>query len=116
MWPRDLELTLTLWLLASPFVFAHGSDAARWVIDLGCGAIVAALALLPRWRRLRRVHLLQLLPAAWLAASGWSGAPAPAAQNDLVVALVLAMLAVLPSDANLPPRAWQALEQRGGAT
>jgi hypothetical protein len=115
MWPRDLELTLALWLLVSPFVFGHGGDAAAWATDLACGAAMVAFALLPRWRPLRRAHLLHAAPAAWLAAFGWLRAPAPAAQNELVVALLLIMLAIIPSDANAPPRGWRALERGGVA-
>jgi hypothetical protein len=116
MWTRDLELTLALWLLVSPFVFGHDQDVAWWATDLGCGTATLLIALLARWERLRRVHLLHLITAAWLAVFGWTRSPAPAAQNELVVGLLLALVAILPSEANAPPRSWRALAARGGTT
>lgn len=115
MWPRDLELTLALWLLVSPFVFGHPDDAGWWATDLVCGAAMVVFALLSRWRPLRRAHLLHLVLVAWLVGYGWSRSPAPAAQNELVVGLLLLMVAVIPSEANTPPRGWRGLSAGGAA-
>ncbi len=107
MWPRQLELTLALWLLVSPFVFGHAGDTGWWATDLLGGYAAAMFALLPYWRPLRRVHLLNLAIAAWLIVYGWARAPAPAAQNELTVGVLLALIAVIPSEASQPPPRWR---------
>lgn len=104
-WPRWLEVALAVWLLAAPFALPRAANV--WT-DLACGALVLALAAASLRAPDRRPHLLTLLVAAWLAAAGWVGAPAPAAQNELVLALTLAMTAILPTRAVEPPREWLA--------
>lgn len=94
MWARQLELTLGLWLLVSPFVFGHAGDTASWATDLLCGYAVAILSLLPRWTALRRAHLLNVPIACWLVVTGALRAPAPAALNELAVGVVLVVLAL----------------------
>jgi uncharacterized membrane protein len=105
MWARDVEFALGAWLVVSPFVFGHrGALAAH---DFVCGSAIATLALLSYWRRARRAHLLELAIAAWLVASGWiasSEGAGASAQNHAVLGLVLTMLAIVPSEANRPPR------------
>lgn len=111
MWARDMELMLGLWLLASPFVFAHRADAPHlWAHDLALGAAIAAIALAAHWTPLRRLHLLLLPVATWLIAFGWwatRDALAAAPQNWIVVGLVLAMFAIVPSCASDPPESWR---------
>jgi len=108
MWARDLEIGLAAWLAVGAFVF----DApAALVRELAVAAIVLALALASYARRTRRAHLGSLGIAAWLIGEGWwtgSAVTAPLAQSHLVVGLVLAMLAVVPSEASRPPTAWRA--------
>lgn len=117
MWARDVELCLGLWLWISPFVLRHGEDARLWANDLVCGTLLVLLPLLSYGRRTRRAHLLELLVAAWLVGVGWAASaaasaaegPAPAAaQNHVVVGLLIAMLAIVPSQASLPPEPWRA--------
>lgn len=97
MLARQLELTLAVWLLVSPFVFGHAGDTLWWATDLLCGYAVAILSLLPRWSALRRAHLLSLPFACWLVVVGALRAPAPAALNELVVGVALAALVLLPA-------------------
>jgi hypothetical protein len=59
-----------------------------------------------------RAHLLNILVALWLLGFGYFGfgEPAPpAAQNNIVVGLILLMLAIIPSEATLPPKGWREL-------
>jgi O-antigen ligase len=111
MWPRVVEVMLGLWLAASPFIFRHPPDQkALWVRDLACALVVVCLALPSFWRRTRRAHLGILAVGAYLALSAFlsDANPPPAAlQNDLIVGIVLLMLAILPSEATLPPPAWR---------
>ena len=69
-----------------------------------------ALAGLACWGRTRRAHLGQFVVAAWLVGFGYlaGGHPAPPAyQNEMFVGLTLALFAVIPTDANQPPRLWR---------
>jgi hypothetical protein len=110
MWPRASELVLAGWLAASPFVLGHidGPPMLRlsdW-ISAAAIAVCALASLTERWRRL---HLAELLVAAWLLGFGYLASPEalPALQNNILVAMVLAMLAIIPGEANQPPRAWR---------
>jgi hypothetical protein len=117
MWPRDLEFSLGLWLLFSPFIFGHDDGATGlWATDLLCGAFVLIVALLAYHPRLRYVHLAQLLPALWLIVGGWLAAQEgfpPASQNQIVVGLLIAMIAIVPSKTDQPPEAWRRLGDAG---
>ena len=111
MWPRVVEVMMGLWLAASPFIFRHPPDQeALWVRDFLCALAVISLGLLSFWRRARRAHLGILAVGAYLVLAAFlsDASPPPAAlQNDLLVGVVLLMLAILPSEASLPPRSWR---------
>jgi hypothetical protein len=111
MWARTTEVMLGAWLAASPFIFRHSpEEPLLWWNDLGSALLVVTLSLLSFWSRMRRAHLLNILVALWLvgfAYFGFGSPPPPAAQNDLVVGLLLLMLAIIPSQATLPPRGWR---------
>lgn len=118
MWARVVEIMLGLWLVVSPFVLRHDMDETLpWAVDLTAGTVVVVLALGSFHARLRRLHLLELLVAASLLAFGWLGGgldPEPAHRNWVVLALLLAMVAVVPSHAHDPPRAWQRYYEEKG--
>jgi hypothetical protein len=101
---------LGFWLMASPFIFRYAEKGERSPAnELLCGLAVVVLGLLSFWNRTQRMHLLILLVAAWLILSGYlSGYPSPpAAQNQIVVGLVLGMFAIIPNRANEMPDAWR---------
>lgn len=110
MWPRTVELMLGVWLTISPFVF-RGTQ--RWIEysinDAISGGLVIACSLLAFWPPMRRANLGTLVVAAWLVTYGYFSAARPgppAAQNDIVVGLLLAVFAILPTRANEPPDGW----------
>ena len=110
MWPRVVELMLGLWLLASPFIFQHGDAGALWKNDLACGFLVITFSCMSFAKKLRRAHLATLGLGLWLASFGYFYAPHPlpgAAQNAIVVGLLLVMIGVVPSEASTPPRGWR---------
>jgi hypothetical protein len=108
MWPRVAEVALGCWLLLTPFVFretqAVGSYSVNAVVS---GSVVILASLLSFWDRTRFAHIVTLFVSLWLAAHGyfWAERPGPpAAQNELVVGLLLLLFAVLPNEINAPPR------------
>jgi hypothetical protein len=119
MWPRVIEVMLSCWLAISPFVFA--SPSGRTVLiswnSLTCAAAVALLALLSFWRPLRRAHLGICGVALWLILFAYfkSAYPvAPAFQNYVITGLLLAMFAIIPSEANQGPEVWRHAPARVG--
>lgn len=113
MWARVIELTLACWLAMSPFVFGHRSDETMlWVIDFGAAFAIAAAALVSFHERYRRAHLLHFATASALITivlvTG-DAPPVPALQNYVVVALLLMMFGVVPSNSTQPPEGWREL-------
>jgi hypothetical protein len=118
MWPRVAEIVLAGWLAASPAVFGHvGGPAMLRTSDWICAAAIAACALGSFVERWRRLHLAELLVAGWLMGFGYlaSSEPLPALQNNILVAMVLMMFAIVPNQANRPPRAWAEILERNEA-
>ncbi len=110
MWARIVEFMLACWLALSPFVFAHRSDATLlWTSDLTCAFLVALFSLLSFNQRLNKMHLGNLLVAFWLiwVAFSWEFPHEKAIQNNLVLAMLFLMLAIVPSESHLPPRPWR---------
>jgi hypothetical protein len=110
MWARVIEIMLACWLAVSPFIFRHAASERRlWWTDLGCALAVSILSLLSFWPPLRHANLAIISVGLWLIGFGLLAAPyptPPALQNDILVGLLLLMLAIVPNEANLPPRAW----------
>jgi hypothetical protein len=122
MWARVIEVMLGCWLAMSPFIFRHaGDERVLWFNDLFSAFAVVVLALVSFSSELRYAHLAIVVVALWLIGFGFwaSGYPTPSAlQNDILVGLLLLMFAIIPNEANLPPRAWRSLlvgTQRSGA-
>lgn len=106
MWPRICEALLGAWLLASPSFFG---DSSSWAMR-SAGLLIVLLALASFSNAFRRAHLATVLVAALLIAFSYLAAPMPhsaGVQNDILVGLVLLMIAIIPSEANQPPRAWR---------
>jgi hypothetical protein len=111
MWPRVVEIMLGCWLLVTPFVFratpALGDYAMNAVVS---GAFIAAASILAFWRPLRVAHLATLAIAAWLTLHGYFSADRPgppAAQNEIVVGLIVLLFSLLPNHINDPPASWR---------
>jgi hypothetical protein len=111
MWPRIVELMVGVWLLLSPFVFRHDArELALWWVDLASGSAVIACSLVSFWSPLRRAHFATLGVALSLIAAAFAeggGSSTSAQQNHVMVGLVLAMFAIVPSQTNLPPHSWR---------
>lgn len=109
MWARLLEMVLGLWLVASTAVFADPGHGVV-VLNLVLGALVVLLAGLSFLPKLRSAHAGSVAVAVLLAAWGWASFPRPgpaAAQNQILTALLLGLVAFVPSQAGEPPPAWR---------
>ncbi|HEY4255514.1 MAG TPA: SPW repeat protein [Chlamydiales bacterium] len=107
MWARIIELMLACWLSLSPFIFHHPSESTfLWNNDLVCGAFVALLALLSFWNPIEKIHLAIFPISVYLVIAAFTNSPSPAIENHLVLGLLLAMLSLVPSHAESPPRQW----------
>jgi hypothetical protein len=111
MWARVIELMLGIWLLISPFIFRETAAVGNfWSTDVSTGSAVILLSLLSFWRPLSRSHLATGVLAMWLIVWAWFAAARPgppAAQNEIVIGLLLVMLAIVPNEASLPPESWR---------
>lgn len=111
MWARVSELMLGAWLVISLFVFRDTPHLERYVAnDMICGSLAILFSVLCFWEPTRRAHLATFALGAWLALFGYFSADRPgppAAQNDLVVGLLLMIFAVVPTEASRPPIPWR---------
>lgn len=106
------------WLLASPFIFRHeAAHTALWVNDMLCGLGAVAVGFFSFWRRTWWAHFLLLPLAGWLIVYAYlAGLPSPpSAQNQIVVALLLAMFAIIPNDIDRMPADWRKFYEDEGA-
>jgi hypothetical protein len=115
MWARVIEMMLGIWLLLSPFIFRNTTAVDKfWSTDVITGSAVVLLSLLSFWRPMGRSHLATGILALWLVIWAWFAAARPgppAAQNEIVVGLLLLMLAIVPNEASLPPESWRRPER-----
>lgn len=110
MWPRIVELLMGAWLLASPLVLENAPGGVDRVVTWLSGVAVLALSGSTFAERFRRNHLGNLVVAAALIAWGWSQAPRPGpawAQSLILTGLLLGLVAVVPTQASLPPEGWR---------
>lgn len=109
MWPRIVEIALGLWLMVSPAVVGQGAGG-RWVPWIVGAVIVALAGSTFVSRRFRLLNVAQLPVAAFLIVWGWSQTPRPgpaSAQSLLLTGLVLALMAVVPTEATRLPEGWR---------
>lgn len=115
MWPRVVELLAGLWLIASPWVIgAGGAVEGRWVPWIA-GAVVLVLSGSSFSPRFRMNHLGTLAVAFVVIGWGWFQTPRPGpvwAQNLMLTGLVLALMAVVPTEASRPPEGWKPYAER----
>jgi hypothetical protein len=102
---------LGLWLLVSPFIFAHASaQTSLWVNDLMAGGALMVLSLASFWQPTAWAHLLIIPLGGWLVLFGRlaHSSPLPAAfQNEIVIGLLVTMFAFVPNEASEPPSVWR---------
>lgn len=123
MWPRAVELMIAMWLLMSPYIFGHDPAAkGLWVSDFACAAVIFTASSLSFWKtqpKLRWAYLTNIAVSLWLIAFGYlaGGYPtAPGYTNELIVGLVLLLFAIVPNEADQPPRSWREFYARRART
>lgn len=112
MWARIVEFMLAMWLLLSPFIFR--GEPRHSLTAVSMGGIVGLFSLLSFWRPLRHSHLLTGIAAVVMILLAYFAGPRPgpaAAQNQIVIGLLLAMLSIVPNEATLPPEPWRGKQQ-----
>ena len=104
-WARIIEMMLGIWLVSSVWIFANADS----MHDIACGIAIVALAALSLSERFGRAHLIILPFAGWLVIWGYiSGYPSPsAAQNQIIVGILLGMFAIIPTRTGEIPASWQ---------
>jgi Na+/melibiose symporter-like transporter len=112
MWPRVTEILIAVWLASSPWIFAAPAESEFFLRAnaLACATLIALFALLSFRTVFGKAHLLTIAVALWMIGVAFAAPdpPPPAPyQNFVVVALLLLMIAVLPSRASEPPKAWR---------
>lgn len=117
MWSRVVEIMIGCWLLMSPFLFRYGSDEpSLWINDFATGSAVIVFGLLSYWQPTRHIHLVTVAVGGWLIAFAYIigfGTERPAAQNYVIVGLMLMMFAIIPNSASRPPKGWKATPSNG---
>ncbi|NGX38982.1 MAG: hypothetical protein KR126chlam1_00300 [Chlamydiae bacterium] len=116
MWARVVEFMIAVWLAISPFIFGYPDQSFfYWTNDLICSSLIAFFALISFYTRLRKMHLCQLFVSLWLFSVSFylrtTGLQAPL-QNYVVIAFLLLMIAIVPTDATQPPKPWRDFYKR----
>jgi hypothetical protein len=113
MWPRYCEVLLALWLMASGWVLEYPDPAQYRLVSVVAGILVLILDLLSITLYKRYAYLLVLgIAAALLAFSFWlAPAETQGTQNLVVVALLMLIFGVLPTEATQPPLSWRKLNR-----
>lgn len=116
MWARVAELMLGLWLVLSPLIFRGTEALERFVaIDIAVGSLVVLFSLLSFWHRTGWAHFGTAAVALGLGLFAYFGSDRPgppAAQNEITVAMLLLLLAIVPNEANQPPKSWRQHPER----
>jgi peptidoglycan/LPS O-acetylase OafA/YrhL len=113
MWPRYCEVLLALWLIASGSVLDNSDPAQYRLVSVVAGILILILDLLSITLYKRYAYLLVLAVAFALLAFSFLLAPAEAqgTQNLVIVALLLMIFGVLPTEATQPPLSWRKLNR-----
>ena len=116
MWPRVAEVALGCWLLLMPLVFRETPGVDGYATSaLVSGGIIAIASLASVWRPARFARFGTLAVSIWLMLHGYFSAPRPgppAAQNEVVVGLIVALFAILPNETNDIPTPWRTRTNR----
>ena len=108
-WPRYCEMLLGLWLLVAPWILNYGDSDIFRTVNIAAATAILLLDIVSVTLYKRYAYLAVLGIAVGLLAHAFFAMPPEAAgtQNNIVVALLLLMFAILPTEATLPPPSWR---------
>ena len=111
MWPRVVEVMFGAWLLIVPFVFRATPQIESFVASsVVAGSVVIIASLMSFWPPAGWARFVTLGASIWLIGHGYFAAVRPgppAAQNEIMVGLLLVLFAILPNETNRPPIGWR---------
>ena len=113
-WPRYCEMLLSLWLLAALWTLNYGDSNIFRAVNIAAAAGILLLDILSVTLYKRYAYLGVLGIALGLLVHAYFAMPPEAAgtQNNIIVALLLLMFAILPTEATLPPPSWREFHEK----
>lgn len=114
MWGRVLELNAGIWLALSPFIFKLEPGSQFWFQEIYAALIFlfSSLSFYPKLRLAYLSNFLLALIMVLVARFLGEHPPTPIQQNNIYVGFYLALIALIPNWASVPPPAWRAIEGR----
>jgi hypothetical protein len=104
-------MAIGIWLIVSPWLLPHEQPSNGWHFnETVCGIAIILLSTLSFVPRLSKAHLAEIAIGLWFLGSTYFGSTYPVSpliQSDLLTALFLLNFAIIPSEANRPPRSWR---------
>ncbi|PIS01359.1 MAG: hypothetical protein COT84_02930 [Chlamydiae bacterium CG10_big_fil_rev_8_21_14_0_10_35_9] len=108
MWARIVELFIAGFLIVSGWIFQ--SSSFLWIFNIITATWIILFSFLSFRHRLRKIHLMNTIAALALAICAFiqpDPPPPPVFQNYMVLALLLIMFAILPTEASKAPVPWR---------
>ncbi len=111
MWPRTVEIMLSMWLLSSPFIFhPSGREPLPFALTYLAALSTLTISSLCFFRKWERLHVGTLLVGVILAVVAYLQAgrdASPAYQNLIISGLLISMMGMIPTHCDVPPRKWE---------
>ena len=113
-WPHYCEMLLSLWLLVAPWILNYGDSNIFRDVNIAAAMVTLLLDIISIRLYKRYGYLAVLGVAAGLLIHAFFVMPPQAAgtQNNILVALLLVMFAILPTEATLPPPSWREFHEK----
>jgi len=102
-------MLLGLWLLVAPWILNYGDSGTVRTVNIAAAIGILLLDILSVTLYKRYAYLAVLGIALGLLVHAYFAMPQEAAgtENNIIVALLLLMFAILPTEATLPPPSWR---------
>lgn len=113
-WPRYSEMLLGLWLIVTPWILNYGDSDVSRTVNIAAATGILVLDILSITLYKRYAYLAVLGIALGLLVHAYFALPPEAAgtENNIIVALLLLMFAILPTEATLPPPSWRTFHDK----
>ena len=113
-WPRYSEMVLGLWLIVAPWILNYGDLSVFRPVNIAAATGILVLDILSITLYKRYAYLAVLGIALGLLVHAYFALPPEVAgtENNIIVALLLLMFAILPTEATLPPPSWRTFHDK----